>query len=1529
MSEQLCPYHERYCIPFPGVAFAEASLGHCIPKVEASVAAQMGEAMATALQGAGEQALRLLDAQSGVFGELTPGCIRSSYSLGLSKTAVVHRINLKQQQLRMSTVDAFCVVFFFSFVIGLVFLVALRFLVGCVVWASVFLVTFAFALGGLVVYIRSFQCSGAGLLETGIATGSNVATTVAVTVSDAVSGAEALSEEMTGNGQDYRGFNLTQYTMLQANYCRNPDGQAASIWCYTTDAQKKWELCDPVGFSLPDCTKGYAVEDPGLREVLKIVAYVVWTLGGIWIIAVCFLQKRIRLAVAVNKVAAQFVYNNPSILLLQVVQILIGYVWLLVWMAAAQKNKVMVIVLRILECCLWVLEKFIKFLNKNAYIQVALMGTNFCTSAKNAFQLILRNMVRFGVVAILGTVIHYIGWTVITVGTAAVGYVIFQAFHPDADILMPMFTYVATGYMVAHLFMNVFGLGVDTSLQCFIAAEEMGVWKDVRALFGPSVVFVLGGPGAGKGTLCGKIVEACGYQHLSAGDLLREAETEISIPGAPARLHPNHLSKMPLASMDEVVETGLPGLEEVDTEVRKKRQEVLEELLHLRESLKENQSQNLEAQQALKVALTQNLKELEVQGSSLKILQETSKELQSQLQELSLAPQKQIFESLKVDMELLPDLSHLVEQQGRLLNSIRTQDLGDRLAEMQRTMESQGRLLEAFRSQEATYNSEIQRSLEANTVGLQSLRAQETGQHVVELQRLVETQTRTVESLRSQSLQVQEMLQSQDPEKRLSELRRSSDSMVELFQEVKMRIFESTSKLQEASNDYNLRSLRMLEAAQAGIGKTLSQLQDQQAAVGKFHSSLSEYRADMAAWQSEAAEELHQAMQTQAQEFQAVKSHVSSSAELVLSGVREALEMQQGSHAKQLCMVKQSIVDQLQNFDSQFKQISQLQSGQLEIVSQLAIYGSQLSEQDTQLKELAKPAASQKTLEQFMMQMEAKQQEAHAEHAWEETVQDQVLVRFVLFLDVNEQVMEARLLERGKTSGRADDNIESIRKRFLTFHKESIPVVERFQKEGRIRRSEQTWCPRRLCVCAAPERSREGSEYGELINRYIKDGKLVPVEITIKLLKQAMMKHGWEGGRYLVDGFPRSFDNLRGWEEVIGNTVRVKFVLFFDLSEETMQARLMERGKTSGRADDNLESIKKRFVTFQQESMPVVEKFHLKGLVRRINAEQSAEQVWRDVQRNFGPSVIFVLGGPGAGKGTQCTRIAANFGFQHLSAGDLLREERKRPGSELGELIESHIKERKGTHQMDYRSDTDDNLESIRKRFATYTQESLPVVEKFSSEGLMRRSRVFLPGKVFAFRNDRDGQSGVAAMRVMRAMHAPVTASSSCLSQDALRPAVPGRLRALLFWAFPRPSWADRLSLHAAAALVASAGATWRRQSVVSPTWLQPPADLLEESTYGDPLAVKYFEWLGQELQKRPDGPRVQRGHLGGDREQASVWGDACAVWPLGDVRYAWPLDAQCFWEGTKGAQEVQVNEGLQDALGLHREVQNETLCKS
>lgn len=56
------------------------------------------------------------------------------------------------------------------------------------------------------------------------------------------------------------------------------------------------------------------------------------------------------------------------------------------------------------------------------------------------------------------------------------------------------------------------------------------------------------------------------------------------------------------------------------------------------------------------------------------------------------------------------------------------------------------------------------------------------------------------------------------------------------------------------------------------------------------------------------------------------------------------------------------------------------------------------------------------------------------------------------------------------------------------------------------------------------------------------------------------------------------------------------------------------------------------------------------------------------------PKVVFVLGAPGSGKGTQCSKIVENFGYVHLSAGDLLREERARADSQYGTLIEDCIK---------------------------------------------------------------------------------------------------------------------------------------------------------------------------------------------------------------------------------------------------------------
>ncbi len=112
----------------------------------------------------------------------------------------------------------------------------------------------------------------------------------------------------------------------------------------------------------------------------------------------------------------------------------------------------------------------------------------------------------------------------------------------------------------------------------------------------------------------------------------------------------------------------------------------------------------------------------------------------------------------------------------------------------------------------------------------------------------------------------------------------------------------------------------------------------------------------------------------------------------------------------------------------------------------------------------------------------------------------------------------------------------------------------------------------------------------------------MPVEITVKLLLKAMEASG--KSKFLIDGFPRDKENLLGWESVVGSAVHVPFVLQFDAPEEVMLVRLLKRGETSGRVDDNITSIRKRFLVYTESTLPVVHKFEREGKLRVINASQ-------------------------------------------------------------------------------------------------------------------------------------------------------------------------------------------------------------------------------------------------------------------------------------------------------------------------------------
>jgi len=159
------------------------------------------------------------------------------------------------------------------------------------------------------------------------------------------------------------------------------------------------------------------------------------------------------------------------------------------------------------------------------------------------------------------------------------------------------------------------------------------------------------------------------------------------------------------------------------------------------------------------------------------------------------------------------------------------------------------------------------------------------------------------------------------------------------------------------------------------------------------------------------------------------------------------------------------------------------------------------------------------------------------------------------------------------------------------------------------------------------ERKREGSSLGAEIEETITSGGTVRSEIIASLLEQAMREGGWGGASFVVDGYPRSVEQLRGWEATLSKKVNLLCCMSIEVGRKEMKRRLLGRAETSGRLDDNEETIEKRFATYEEETGPLLEHFESSGLLRSIDGERSVDEVWSDVK-----GLLESLGGGGGGE---------------------------------------------------------------------------------------------------------------------------------------------------------------------------------------------------------------------------------------------------------------------------------------------------------
>ena len=146
--------------------------------------------------------------------------------------------------------------------------------------------------------------------------------------------------------------------------------------------------------------------------------------------------------------------------------------------------------------------------------------------------------------------------------------------------------------------------------------------------------------------------------------------------------------------------------------------------------------------------------------------------------------------------------------------------------------------------------------------------------------------------------------------------------------------------------------------------------------------------------------------------------------------------------------------------------------------------------------------------------------------------------------------------------------------------------------------------------------AKKDTEEGKLINSIISQGKIVPVKITCSLLKKAMDESG-KNNIFLIDGYPRNQDNIDGWNEVFGDNYKLITSIILGCDEELLEKRLLQRAQHSGRSDDKVEVIKKRFKVYVEQSQPIEAKLKLMGPFIEVKADGTIDEVFQKISQQL------------------------------------------------------------------------------------------------------------------------------------------------------------------------------------------------------------------------------------------------------------------------------------------------------------------------
>ena len=143
----------------------------------------------------------------------------------------------------------------------------------------------------------------------------------------------------------------------------------------------------------------------------------------------------------------------------------------------------------------------------------------------------------------------------------------------------------------------------------------------------------------------------------------------------------------------------------------------------------------------------------------------------------------------------------------------------------------------------------------------------------------------------------------------------------------------------------------------------------------------------------------------------------------------------------------------------------------------------------------------------------------------------------------------------------------------------------------------------------------QGTELGKIAESYISKGQIIPDELMIDILDDVLAAHPESAKGVVFDGFPRTIHQAETLDALLAKrNGQVDIVVGLEVEEEELIVRLINRGKTSGRSDDNLETIKKRLDVYNSQTNVLRDHYMAQGKYEAVHGMGSIEDIFATIK---------------------------------------------------------------------------------------------------------------------------------------------------------------------------------------------------------------------------------------------------------------------------------------------------------------------------